>query len=209
MYTHDQAKTPFPKLPLEIREKIYTFLICPDDVADGVLRINPGYGRTLRYPEKTPPWVPLICHFNETTRIEAGLTLLREAEFEIGYDGALNCFEAFLRSFPEKQGFAAVRSIYLPDFWFSWSLPTVLRRRVDLLEACPNLQEVRMTFAKYGLLKARTQTPSFWSTQKVGFVSIEEVINDHFLRNITGIRSLKRIVLVVDQKFREQISSQD
>ncbi|KAF2649997.1 hypothetical protein K491DRAFT_762046 [Lophiostoma macrostomum CBS 122681] len=163
--------------------------------------INIGVGRH-KFRPRAPHWVPSIYHVNETTRIEVGFTLLRSAQFEIRTYGCLQYFIAFLNTFPDNAGFASMRRLFLSDFWWAWNKRMHLKADVEFMKSCPNLQEVRLRFARCGLLKLHEQNPVFWSTQAVDFMTIEEIARRHHLGEIAGMKTLRKIVLAVDPTFR-------
>ena len=195
-FHHDNSKSPFLSLlPLEVREIIYSYLVWPDEDSDGILAIHAGLGRS-HHPARTPPWLPTICHVNEQIRIEVGLTLIREAQFELRTFACLQYFMDFLRSFPHNQGFETVKGLFVSNFWWAWNQPDQLREFITLMDMCPGLQEVRLQFEHTGLERL-CASDSYWNTQKPGIMTAEEIIGRHYLREVVRLPSLRQVELVV------------
>ncbi|KAF2251340.1 hypothetical protein BU26DRAFT_549851 [Trematosphaeria pertusa] len=171
-YRVDGTQTIFPKLPLELREQIYGYILDPKPAS--IHPLPPYLGDNLmgdlRYE---------ILHVNKATRIDAGLFYIRSKKFDIWITESRGLFTKFLERFPGEQGFWSVRHLVFHKFY--WDIPEGrYNPNIELMLRCKGLRTVSLTFHRSWFLKV---------------VSMEEIQEDgtSFVQNAKGIEETYRL----------------
>jgi hypothetical protein len=175
-YAIDNSQTIFPKLPLELREEIYSHLLPAHDRS-----INPhnNVAGNICYDHRY-----MVFHVNHATRFDMGLWYLRRREFELGTHSSYAAFSRSLEWFPGEQGFRSVRHL---EFYKFWAEPDV-----DLILRCADTRTLKLWF-KQSLLTYLPQNRTRFIVGEV--VTAEEVAHNYSLGRLFGMRRLERIEL--------------
>lgn len=195
----DSSSGIFPKLPLELREHIYHYLLPPSQ--DSLNPLPPFLGLNL-----TADLAYNILHINKTTRVDAGIYYLRSRCFEIHGQRQQAYFERYLASFPGTMGYEAVRQLSFPRFSESQTGAVGLRGYMDLIEQCVGLMELKLTFAPQNLMRKPylklehlSKRSERFETEDLTLASVEMVAERYGLARLLRLERLNRVKLILKQ----------
>ncbi|KAF2822955.1 hypothetical protein CC86DRAFT_423022 [Ophiobolus disseminans] len=191
----------FLTLPLELREQIYfhaTFIGAPLPYYLAVSAADAIHGTDPRYPN----FLPTLARINESTRIDVGLWFIRNTEFGLLYPQRISHFCAFLATFPNLEGFEAIRRLdcqlfgrYRPDAGEANAYIAFMLR-------CARLTQVRIKFVVWELLKRRfthtrrmPRTPWELEVQAGEMLSVERIVEMYRLEEMFGLVSLTTLTI--------------
>jgi hypothetical protein len=194
---------PFPTLPLELREQIYTHTILPLSSPTKPNRLTVStadaiHGSDSRYPYFLAP----LCHINEATRIDFGLWFIRNTEFGLLYPQHIVYFAQFLATFPNDEGFAAIRRLDLQLFGRYKPVDGNGSAYIDFMMRCTGLTSVRMKFEMWYLLKpdrAPDKLPTLVEFEEYAdrVLNFDTLVEVHGLVRLFELRSLNRLIIEV------------
>ncbi|KAF1948762.1 hypothetical protein CC80DRAFT_497980 [Byssothecium circinans] len=139
-----QTTSQFNRLPHEVRNQIYAYVL--DDIS-----ISPNPIRLLGMNitgDLNPQYA--LFFVNQELRIEVGTWYLNNKTIDIWATSFGDIFLEYLDSFPDQDGYEAVRSIAFPQFYREgWETPNP---NVELLLRLPKLHMVSISFHRSYLL---------------------------------------------------------
>lgn len=140
----------FLKMPLEIKENIYYFIMV-DEIGRVFAR-----AKTSGSPQ-FPKFLPNVCLTSEATRQEAALVFIRNCQWVLSDFPDNQFFTKFLESFPDNMGFVAVRKLEFIAFQRFPGVDATGGPSADfvLMQKCPGLNYVSLTMHVSHLMHPR------------------------------------------------------
>lgn len=193
----------FPKLPREIREKIYYYHL--EDAYHDPIGVIPG--QIIRSSFETG-WLsksyfdvelvmrnrnfdnlfPPICHTNTIIRGEAGPVYLSCCAFLINSLEALDAFKYLLASFPDRKGYKSVRNIK-----FCLGRAGLGHDCLDIIKELPGLRKICILTCGAAYRKGR----ELEGKERFSKVFEESVVSFR-LQDILDLRNLESITFGAD-----------
>jgi hypothetical protein len=129
----------FPHLPLELRERIYRYILPPSLTSLYPLHLFLSFNliADLTYN---------ILYVNKVTRIDAGIFYLRSRCFQIYCAREAQNFENYLARVPDSQGYGAVCRLNFPCLSHVALDGSGRNSYLDLMEKCAGVLELALTF---------------------------------------------------------------
>ena len=200
--SEDTDKSPviFLSLPLELRERIYHYLLPP--ILTSLNPLPPFLGLNL-----TADLTYSILHVNKAIRVDAGIYYLQSRCFEIHSANQQTYFERYLASIPNAQGYEAVHRLSFPRFSGQMVDREGCSRYIELIEKCLGVVQLTLTFRLRDLL--RKPWPELWCMSKqstlmnTGDLSLatrHAIVQRYRLDRLIRLERLRGVVLVAQHE---------
>ena len=208
--TTSQQDPLFPMLPLELRYKIYEYIILPSTHMSGPLKVqvNANYsGSSIM----SPNWFPAFINVKKATRIEAGLFFLSISELEIRYVAwpGLHHLSHLLNTFPGTQGFEAIRRLYFPLFGEQGFVVGSVNAGIEFMKKCTKLGETTIKFNIRNLANKKKwkikgdDSPGEGDRASDNHVlALDQVVGKYELEGLFELDSLHKITIEVHPVVR-------
>lgn len=194
----------FPNLPLELRELIYRFALLPENHPPSAHRKDFSAADSICDQNiSLPSFLPTLCRVNEATRIQVGLWYIRCTEICILYPATTIHFARFLDTFPNNQGFEAVRRLDFPLFGRHCLGSDEVNPYIELMKRCSRLTEIRLKFGFLDLVQKAIYPPAVdWDGGERAMPNLENIVDIYGLRDLFDLRSLTKITILLCPRLR-------
>ncbi|KAF2123369.1 hypothetical protein P153DRAFT_303987 [Dothidotthia symphoricarpi CBS 119687] len=202
------SEVPFPHLPVELRELIYLFAFLPEPHTPGT------YQKTFSAADSIynrgpllPCFLPKFCHVNEATRVEVGLWYIRSIEIGILYPANCSYFTRFLNTFPNQQGFEAVRRLEFQLFGRYRVRVDEVNPYIELMKCCPGLMEARIKFRISDFCKPQLCS-SVENPCNSSILSIQTLVETYRMTDLFDLNRLTKLTIEIWLRKRTKPETQ-
>jgi hypothetical protein len=193
-YQMNGSQTILPKLPTELRTKVYDNLLPAKD--------HPINCIVVKDIQNTPYYG--IFHINESTRIDISLYYVSTRLLDVDTDRCRATIIKLLETMPGEQGFFAVRRVKF--YYFSHQVPVPggsMNDNMDLLGRCRGIRYLSLNWDTRQMMRAwnvdRAPRDNWYAAEATDYAlfSEDEIICLYQLYRIVELQTVDTIVMTI------------